>query len=345
MTGARSLTVGIDVGGTNIRASVIDGGGEVLDTVQAPTPHSARALEDALDRAVRELCRKHPIGAVGLAVAGFINGERSSVRFAPHLPWQDAPVAQQLTERLELPVILEHDANAAMWAEYRFGAAAGGHNVVLIAIGTGIGAALLIDGQLYRGTHGVAPELGHLQVVPQGRACPCGKRGCWERYCSGTALADTAIEMLATDQVRSVLARDVMRDPGSLTGRRVAGAAQDGDPLALRVMADFARWLGLGLAFVSDIFDPDLVVIAGGVGSSAPLFLDEAREEYARAVTGAGHRPLARIRTTQLGEAASMIGAADLARAALPAGSRKSSRGGANQSLTGLDRLRATRRP
>ncbi|QIS10883.1 ROK family protein [Nocardia arthritidis] len=315
MAGGPPLTVGIDVGGTNIRASVVDADGEVLDTVQAPTPHSARALEDALDRAVRELCRRHPIGAVGLAVAGFINGDRSTVRFAPHLPWKDAPVARRLTERLELPVILEHDANAAAWAEYRFGAAAGGHNVVLVAIGTGIGAALLIGGQLYRGTHGVAPELGHLQVVPDGRACPCGKRGCWERYCSGTALADTAIEMLATDPVRSVLAKDVFRDPGSLTGRRVAGAAQDGDPLACLVLADFARWLGLGLAFVSDIFDPDLIVIAGGVSSSAPLFLDDAREHYAKSVTGAGHRPLARIRTTQLGEAAGMIGAAELARA------------------------------
>ncbi|MFC4374344.1 ROK family protein [Nocardia halotolerans] len=311
------LTVGVDVGGTNIRASVVDIEGEVLDTVQAPTPHSARALEAAIDRSVRELARRHPIAAVGLAVAGFISEDRSTVRFAPHLPWQDAPVAQRLTARLGLPVILEHDANAAGWAEYRFGAAAGGHTVVIVAIGTGIGAALLIDGRLYRGSHGVAPELGHLQVVPDGRACACGKQGCWERYCSGTALADTAIEQLATDPVRSVLARDVARDPGSLTGRRVAGAAQDGDELAVRVMADFARWLGLGLAFVSDIFDPDLVVIAGGVSSSAPLFLDEAREHYANAVTGSGHRPLARLRTTQLGEAAGMIGAAELARAAI----------------------------
>ncbi|WP_098699743.1 ROK family protein [Nocardia farcinica] len=318
VTAAAPLTVGIDVGGTNIRASVVDAAGEVLDTVQAPTPHSARALEDALDRAVRELCARHRIAAVGLAVAGFVDEHRAAVRFAPHLPWRDAPVARQLTERLGLPVILEHDANAAAWAEYRFGAAAGGHNVVLVAIGTGIGAALLVGGALYRGTHGVAPELGHLQVVPNGRACPCGKRGCWERYCSGTALADTAIELLATDPSEStVLAREVFSDPGALTGRRVAGAAQDGDPVALAAVADFGRWLGLGLAFVSDIFDPDLIVVAGGVSSSAPLFLDEAREEYARAVTGAGHRPLARIRTTQLGEAAGMIGAAELARAVL----------------------------
>ncbi|WP_280417575.1 ROK family protein [Nocardia carnea] len=314
------LTVGVDIGGTNIRASVVDGTGEVLDTVQCPTPHSAPALEGALARAVRELGDRHDIDAVGLAVAGFVSADRSTVRFAPHLPWRDAPVAKRLTDRLGLPVLLEHDANAAMWAEYRFGAAAGGHNVVLVAIGTGIGAALLIDGVLYRGTHGVAPELGHLQVVPGGRDCGCGKRGCWERYCSGTALAESAIELVATDSTPSLLAKEVIADPGALTGRRVAGAAQDGDPLALRVMADFARWLGLGLAFVGDIFDPDLVVVAGGVSSSAPLFLDEAREEYAAAVTGHGHRPLARIRTTQLGEAAGMIGAAELARTALIAG-------------------------
>ncbi|MGV9413945.1 ROK family glucokinase [Nocardia sp. NPDC003693] len=315
------LTVGIDVGGTNIRASVVDGSGEVLDTVTAPTPQSARALEDGLARAVRELCARHAIGAVGLAVAGFVDEDRATVRFAPHLPWEDAPVAQRLTDRLGLPVILEHDANAAMWAEYRFGAAAGGRNVVLVAIGTGIGAALLVGGQLYRGSYGVAPELGHLTVVPNGRACACGKRGCWERYCSGTALVDTALELLATDPQRSaLLSREADRDPDSLTGRRVAGAAQDGDPVALDVMADFARWLGLGLAGVSDIFDPDLIVVAGGVSTSAPLFLDAAREHYSVAITGARHRPLARIRTAQLGEAAGMIGAAELARAALEVG-------------------------
>ncbi len=314
----RPLTVGIDVGGTNIRASVVDGAGEVLDTVQAPTPHAEQALQDGLERAVRELRSRHRIGAVGLAVAGFVDETRTTVRFAPHLPWEDSPVANELSDRLGLPVILEHDVNAAMWAEYRFGAAAGAHNGVMVALGTGIGAALLVGGELYRGSYGVAPELGHLQVVPHGRACPCGKRGCWERYCSGTALADTAIEMLARDPASStILAREAYRDPGSLTGRKVAGAAQDGDPVALAALADFARWLGLGLAFVSDIFDPDLIVIAGGVSSSAALYLDDAREHYAAAITGGRHRPLARIRTTQLGEGAGMIGAAELARVAL----------------------------
>jgi glucokinase len=317
------LTVGVDIGGTSIRAAVVDGDGQVLDAVRAPTPHSVPALDSALERAVGELAAQHSVEAVGLAVAGFLTADRRMVRFAPHLPWADDPVPARLAQRLGLPVIAEHDANAALWAEHRFGAAAGGRNVVLVAIGTGIGTALLIGGELYRGSNGVAPELGHLTVVQDGRGCGCGKRGCWERYCSGSALADTAIEMMAggadvAGEVpwsrSSVLAREAAADPGGLTGRRVAAAANDGDRLAEAVMSDFARWLGRGLAWVADMYDPDVMVIAGGVSASAPLYLDEAREHYAASVTGAGHRPLARVRTAQLGAAAGMVGAAELAR-------------------------------
>ena len=321
-----SLTIGIDVGGTSLRASVVDASGHVIDSTQSPTPHSAKALEQGLDRVVYELSARHPVDAVGLAVAGFIDSDRTSVRFAPHLPWVDTPVARQMSERIGLPVLLEHDANSAAWAEYRFGAASDGRNVVMVAIGTGIGAALLIDGRIYRGSYGVAPELGHIQVVQDGRSCPCGKRGCWERYCSGTALVDTAVELLAADRGSStILAREVFLDPGSLTGRRIASAAQDGDEIGRRTMEDFARWLGMGLAMVSDVYAPDLIVIAGGVATSSSQFLAEAREHYSRLSTGAGHRPLARIRSTQLGEAAGMIGAADLARAefSTPAGGRR----------------------
>ena len=309
------LTIGVDVGGTSVRAGVVDADGNVLDTARTPTPRSEAALEAAVGRVVGELAGRHTVGAVGLALAGFITPDLRGVRFAPHLSWRDAPVADRVAERIGLPVVVEHDANAAALAERHFGAASAARSVVFIALGTGIGSALLLDGELYRGSFGVAPELGHLRVVPDGRPCACGKNGCWERYCSGTALATTAVELLARDPGRSpVLRRLVAGDPGRVTGQRVAAAAVHGDPIACAAMAELASWLGEGLALVADVFDPELVVIGGGVSESAPLFLDEAREHYAARVTGAGRRPLARIRTAQLGEAAAVVGAAQLAR-------------------------------
>lgn len=317
------LTVGVDVGGTSVRAGVVDADGAVLDTARAPTPRGEAALEATVARVIHELAARHDVVAAGLAIAGFVTPDRRGVRFAPHLSWRDAPVADRIAVRVGLPVVVEHDANAAALAEQHFGAAAGassarGQITVFIALGTGIGSALLIDGELYRGAHGVAPELGHLRVVPGGRPCPCGKSGCWERYCSGTGLATTAVALLARDPGRSpALRRLVDDDPGHLTGQRVAAAARDGDPVACAAVADLARWLGEGLSLVADVFDPELVVIGGGVSGSAPLYLDDAREHYAACVTGAGRRPLARIRVAQLGEAAAVVGAAALARDAV----------------------------
>jgi glucokinase len=305
----------MDVGGTSVRAGVVDEQGGLLDTARVGTPSDVDALEDAISTVIDELRNRHDeVAAVGLSVAGFVTGDRRTVMFAPHLAWLDAPVAETITKRVGLPVTLEHDANAAAVGEHRFGAARGAGVAALVAIGTGIGAGLLLDGRIYRGAHGVAPELGHLTVVPGGRACPCGKHGCWERYCSGTALSATAVELLARYPGQStVLAREFSHDPGSITGRRVAGAARDGDPIAQRAVAELAKWLGEGLALVADAYDPEIVVIAGGVSGSAPLFLDEAREHYAGAVTGARHRPLARIRTAHLGDDAAIVGAAALA--------------------------------
>jgi glucokinase len=307
-------TIGVDIGGTSVRAGLVDGYGTVLDTARAPTPTGEAALEAAIVSVVGSLMERHRVGAVGLAVAGFVTRDRRSVMFAPHLAWRGTPVADRIADRLGLPVVLEHDANAALLAEYRFGAARGARVAVLVAIGTGIGGGLLLDGTPFRGAHGVAPELGHLCLVPGGRPCSCGKAGCWERYCSGTALSATAVELLARHPGRStVLAREAAGDSRAVTGRKVAAAARDGDPLAQLAMAELATWLGEGLALVADVYDPEIVVIAGGVSESAPLFLDDARDHYKKVITGAGHRPLARIRTAQLGDDAGLVGAAALA--------------------------------
>ena len=241
------LTIGVDVGGSRVRAGLVDAEGNVLDLRWAPTPAGAEGLEDVITGMVTALRADSGgrTGAVGLAVAGFVSTDRRHVRFSPHLPWREAAVAERVERRVGVPALLEHDTNAAAVAEHRFGAAGGAEVAVLVALGTGIGGALLVRGELYRGAHGVAPELGHLRLVPDGRPCPCGKRGCWERYCSGTALVTTTLELLARHgPAAGTLAGEAAADPGRITGRRVAAAARKGDPVALRAMGELARWLG-----------------------------------------------------------------------------------------------------
>ena len=172
-------------------------------------------------------------------------------------------------------------------------------------MGTGIGATLFTDGTIYRGAFGTAPEFGHLVVSPGGRLCSCGKRGCLERYASGTALPDTC-EELRGDYDTAL--------PLNPSGEEITAAARQGDPLGLAVMENFGQWLGQGLSMVADVLDPELIVIGGGVSQDADLYLDRARESMASQIVGAGHRPLARVATAKLGSAAGMIGVADLAR-------------------------------
>ncbi|MBM7776422.1 glucokinase [Actinokineospora baliensis] len=290
-------TIGVDVGGTAVRAAVVDSAGVVLAVARGST--RVPSLEAEICRVVAELRSDFEVSAVGLAVAGFVAADRRTVMFAPHLPWRASAVADRLAGLIGLPVVLEHDANAAGVAEARFGALRGARVGLLVALGTGIGAALLIDGTVYRGAFGVAPELGHLRLVPDGRDCPCGKRGCWERYCSGTALAATAFELGA----------------GELTGREVARLAREGDAVAVAAVREMARWLGEGLALVADVYDPEVVAIGGGVSGSAELFLGDAVARFEAAVTGAGHRPVARVLRAELGDEAGMVGAAVLAAA------------------------------
>ena len=167
MSGNRSTaTIGIDIGGTSVRAAVIGADGEIHASLRDATPHTERETEDILVTLISKLAGTGPVTAVGLAVAGFISTDRQRVMFAPHLAWRDADVPQRISERVGLPVVMDHDVNSAAWAEYRRGASTGAGIALLIALGTGIGAGLIIDGEIYRGAHGVAPELGHLTVVP-----------------------------------------------------------------------------------------------------------------------------------------------------------------------------------
>jgi glucokinase len=311
-------TVGIDIGGTAVRAAIVDAGGSILESVRGSTPSTVSRTEGLLAELIGELAGRREVSAVGLAVAGFVSTDRARVMFAPHLAWRDDPVPQRLSDRVGLPVVMDHDVNSAAWAEHRLGVARNARAALLVAVGTGIGAGLVLDGTVYRGAFGVAPELGHIVVVPDGRSCPCGKRGCWERYCSGTALAQTARELWEAGGPTG-LADLSGGDPHALTGAMVATAAADGDAVALEAMQDLGRWLAVGLAVAVDVLDPDVVVIGGGVSRAAELFLPVTRATLGSLITGTGHRPQPRLELARFRDAASMVGAALLAAQAVHA--------------------------
>lgn len=302
-------SIGVDIGGTKVLAAVVDRAGRVVDTETTATPGkgagiddaTAEEVEDALVGVIGALTREHGRCTVGVAAAGFVDAAGERVRFAPHLPWRDEPLARRLTDRLGRRVVgevhVDNDANAALWAEVRFGAAAAAEHVVMITLGTGIGGALLLGGALHRGHNGMAGELGHMQVVPGGRRCECGGRGCWEQYCSGRALGRAAAGA-----------------GSSLSGPLLTEAAQSGDPAALAAYDEVGRWLGIGAANVAAAVDPELVVVGGGVSAAGELLLGPARRAMAESLVGAGHRVLPELVGAELGPLAGVVGVADLAR-------------------------------
>jgi glucokinase len=313
--------IGIDIGGTKVAAGLVDTDGRVLQRARRETPHrskSPQVVEDTIAEVIGEL-RDHnayrQVMAVGIGAAGFVDATQSSVLFAPHLSWRHEPLRDAMRRRVGLPVVVENDANAALWAETRFGAAEGEEAVVCVNLGTGIGGGVLLDGALYRGRFGVAGEFGHMQVVPGGHRCECGNRGCWEQYASGNALVREARELAVSGSpVAHGLLELVDGDPTRINGPLVTQAAKNGDPAAVELFEDVGRWLGVGLANLAAAFDPGLFVIGGGVSEAGELLLAPAREGFRRQLTGRGFRPEARVVRAQLGNDAGLIGAADLAR-------------------------------
>ncbi len=311
------LAVGVDVGGTKVAAGVVDSEGRVLARIVRPTPsHSPDETAKLIGDVVAELRTSHPqVVAVGVGAAGWVDAERSRVVYAPNLAWRDEPLRDRLGETIDVPVVIENDANAAAWAEHRFGAARGERHVVLVTAGTGIGTGIVVDGALYRGGHGMAGEGGHMTVVRDGLLCGCGQRGCWEQYASGNALVRLARERAAAEPERAqVLLRLGGGEPDGIDGREVTEAAEAGDPVALGCFADVGRWLGEGLANIAALLDPSVFVVGGGVADAGDLLLAPARTAYAARLTGGSHRTHAEIRVAALGNEAGLVGAADLAR-------------------------------
>jgi len=235
--------------------------------------------------------------------------------FAPHLSWRHEPLQATLQKRVAVPIFVDNDANAAVWAEWKYGAAQGETHVMMITLGTGIGGGILINGEVQRGRFGIAGEFGHMQVVPGGHRCECGNRGCWEQYASGNALVREARSLvLANSPIASDLLDRVEGQASNLTGPLITEAAREGDPTSRELLAEVGNWLGVGIANLAAAFDPGTFVIGGGVSAAGDLLLASARETFKRRLTGRGYRPEARIVAARLGNEAGLIGAADLAR-------------------------------
>ena len=310
------LAIGVDIGGTKVAAGVVDDEGRVIDTERRGTPSQDVAeTERVIAEVVAELAARHEVVAVGIGAAGWIAADRATVLFSPHLAWRDEPLRDALADRIGTPVVVENDANAAAWAEYRFGAARDSRVAVCVTLGTGIGGGLVVEGRLYRGAFGVGSEFGHTTVVQEGRRCACGNRGCWEMYASGRALARDARELA---DVSPMAAHRLLELAGGqlkgLTGPVVTAAAREGDPAAVEIYTAMGQWLGRGLANLAAVLDPDVFVIGGGVSEAGDLLLGPARATFLGSLTGRGFRPAADVLPAALGPAAGLVGAADLAR-------------------------------
>jgi len=311
--------IGVDVGGTKVLAGVVDEEGAVLGRVRLNTPGrstSPRVVEATIAAAVlslQESCGIEP-AIVGVGAAGFVDRD-GSVAFAPHLSWRNEPLGPALAELLGVPVIVDNDANTTVRAELRFGAGRPYRHLVCLTLGTGIGGALVVDRALFRGGNGMAGEFGHMQVVPGGRRCECGNRGCWEQYTSGNALVREARELVATRSPASSQLRELTDDDvDQVTGPLVTSAARAGDDSAIGLLREMGEWLGAGLAGLTAALDPEAIIIGGGLSDADELLLGPAREALARNLTGRGFRPVPPVLRAELGPDAGFIGAAAHAR-------------------------------
>jgi glucokinase len=308
-----SHVVGIDVGGTKIAAGVLDPEGRVVARSLAPTPVDDPAvLRTAIVDMVEQLRSVHEVDAIGMSAAGFVSVDRRGVMFGTNLDYGSDPIGDALADALGLPVVVENDGNAAAWAEHRFGAGQGVADQLMVVLGTGVGGGLILDGCVYRGGHGLAAEIGHLGLVPDGIPCPCGRRGCLEQYASGRALERDARTMAAEGRAPALL-HAAQGDANAVTGRMVTALAETGDQCAVELVQGLAEALAAGVASIDALLHPPLVVIGGGLGSAGEVVLAPFRTALAAAV-GDARRGVPEVRGAQLGNDAGMIGAADLAR-------------------------------
>ena len=291
--------IGIDIGGTKIAGGVVDEKGNILKKTQRPSPAgNAQDMEDAVVEIISDLSSGQSIEAIGVAAAGFISANGAEIFYAPNIAWRNEPFKEKVQSRIGTSVFVENDANAAGWAEYRFGVGRGKSHMTMLTIGTGVGGAIIAEGKLFRGGFGSAGELGHLRLVPGGLECGCGQRGCFEQYGSGKALLRYVREEANIPDLGITAAQDIVRD---------------GNPAALRALTTLGTWIGTAAASLSAVLDPELFVIGGGVAPAGELLLAPIRNAFQQNISAAGYHPEPQFAIAEFTNDAGIVGAADLA--------------------------------
>lgn len=301
-------SIGIDIGGTKVLAVRVEEDGTVVARTRTSTPRDADDLAGAAVGAARSVW-DDTAAAVGVGLAGLVRWPDGDFVWGPHVAGTEVPVRGRMEEELGVPVAVDNDANVAAWGELRHGAARGARHVLVVTLGTGIGGAIVVDGAIYRGGS-FAGEWGHMQYDPGGILCDCGKRGCWETVASGPALVRLAREAISLNPDSSFARRLAA---GPLSGERITAAADAGDEIARGLVAQVGAELGRGLASLIAVFDPELVVVGGGLGSVGESLVGPARRIAADRLHGGAHRLLPPILVAELGPDAGAIGAATLA--------------------------------
>ncbi len=306
----------MDIGGTKVLALVPDGPGGAR---QVPTPGLPGELLAALRGVVGEVLAgaagdagaEGAPGALGVGFPGLVDAS-GTVRFSAHLPGLvGTELAAELRSAYAAPIWVGNDATAAAWAELERGAGRGARDLLMVTLGTGIGGGIVVGGRLVEGARRFAGEWGHMVVDPHGPPCPCGQRGCWERFASGDGLGRPACEAALAGRAPELVAR-AGGDPEAVRGEHVTAAAAAGDQGACEVLAELAWWLALGLANLANAFDPEVVVLGGGLAGAGEVLFEPLREAFTRLVEAGSQREV-RIVPAALGPAAGAIGAGLLA--------------------------------
>ncbi len=288
--------------------------GEILKERRVPTPAGdANAIVDAVVEMIESLADGAEVAGAGVAAPGFIDAAQSTVYYTPNIPWRNEPLRARLLERIDMDITVDNDANAAGWAEFRFGAGRLYSDMTMLTIGTGVGGAIVTQDRLFRGGFGAGAEIGHLRVVPDGLPCGCGARGCIEQYGSGRALQRMANAIADVGGIGLALAQ-AREETGTLTGDQIGELIAAGDSGALQALRELGGWLGAACASLSAVLDPQVFVFGGGVAAAGGLLLDPIREGYLAHLPARGYHPEPEFVVAELVNDAGVVGAADLAR-------------------------------